>query len=711
MDTDPLSDTPGEDPAITSKSHDVRSGPPETPEITEDGKAGEAESAEATDERSAEQQAEDEEDQRRFRLAGLPSWPTRYGMSGQGSNVSGRDQTIHQHFGSASTRTARPFTLLSAKQLRDIRRYALPTRSQLRLTDRLEQESVMLLRGRPASGWRTTAYAALLSWWETADGGGDASMALLNGDHKLTELTAEGLGDAPCLLLDAQHSLWQAHPDFEITHLRDLLKGTERRIVVLVTGECAVTDCVVDHDPPDGLGVFRRWLLPTSGSGDPWLDHNLNDHSASLSKELTRRSPGEIQMLAVEVAEALRAGREMGEILVELRPPPREQLREELDENVSLLRRCFLIGTGVLHGLSEARISRAALRLAELVNETQNEKDRPGPPVWESLRSWLKYDGLSAQPPSAGGDGHRITLRQDPAAQVVPVAWEETPALREPLHAWLHELSQADDDRTAIRAAQAVAQLAACDFQVVETEFLERWCAANTQQARRLAKYAMEAAAFNPDLDSRIHTLLRRWSLGNLAHRKTAAVTYGSQIGVWDIEKALSAFGTVIRHSDDRQLHAVVAASVTEVYTASTAGQILKELQKWTEPGSQGQGRTAALALVRLAYLPENAPDRPALITRPHTVGLDMLWCNALERGLASPDTGERATSPEAWHLLGRWVARTPLLPVVEKIFKAATTGHPSLCRPLRLYLRLWEAQTLITAERRAALNDLLRAR
>nr|BFE81704.1 hypothetical protein GCM10020093_043050 [Planobispora longispora] len=409
-------------------------------------------------------------------------------------------------------------------------------------------------------------------------------------------------------------------PGSVIDRLQVLAEEAKCRIVILVTEKYERDVLVVEHEPADAMEVFRRWLA-ADGSPGLWTEHRFGEHLSALPDLLAGHGPARVREYALEIAARLRDGRRsLPEVLGTLRLDPRERLRQEFRrENADETRQCFLISAGVLHGLSEAEISGSALRLAELVREVENDKDRRGPRVWGYLHTWLNRDGLSCHPPAAPGEGHRVLLRQDPTAQILSVAWEEAPVLRGPLYAWLHELTGRPDERIAIRAAQGVAHLAACDFRNVRENFLDGWSKDGAKGKRDLVKYTLEAAALNPALAPLVHELLDAWSTGNLSKRTTATVVYGSEIGVRAVSRALEVFRRTIllspaagQSTGNWPLHLTVTASVAEIYTSTTAERVLAELGAWARSGSPGLRRTAAFAFVWLACLPSSGdPDRP----------------------------------------------------------------------------------------------------
>ncbi|MEU7000654.1 hypothetical protein [Nonomuraea sp. NPDC046570] len=691
---------------------------PETPpDGPSDGSSPPSPSPEAPDEPPAAASApevevfdelspEDAARQRQFRIDGLYSLVPSYNIAGAGSNTATYgNQTINQNFG-FSGKPAQLITPLTPGKIKELARHTAPTRSLSRLIELLADDPVVLLRGRPDSGRSTTAYSALLTW----AGSSGTPPAMINTSADTNELTGADLSGGRAFLFDASQQPWLSDPAHVLARLQSAAHEAKCRIVVLVTDEYTAGGCVVVHDPPEPLAVLRAWLEHDG----IWKAGDLDSHLTELMDLLDGWSLGQARQLAREFAHGLK-NREAGDAQVEgivgailraQRQDSRERLREALLQSKTDLGRCFLISGGVLYNLSETQVSKAALRLESLVREQENERRRPGPQIWEPLREWFGY-GVRTEPPSAAGDGYRVWLSPEIKAQILQVAWQEAPALRGLLHTWLGELTEDDDEYTATRAAQAVGKLATCDFDAVKAEFLEPW--SKSPRSRRLAMAALEVGALDAELHERAHRLLACWASGNQDQRITAAMTYGSQIGVLAIEQALPAFRQIVERYANKQLHALVGRAVAEVYTASTADQVVDEIHRWANSQSLALQRTAAIALRSLAYVPEDLAIRPALIDTGRDAELAALWCNALDWSHSFRIDPRRAPTPPVWDLLTHWAGRTVCWPIIEGIFGTVMVRCPRLGQPLQLQARAWQARGVITTEQRAALRDLLK--
>ncbi|MFG1947523.1 hypothetical protein [Nonomuraea sp. NPDC048826] len=650
---------------------------------------------------------EDEEEQRRFRLSGLAS-EALYDVSGQGANVAvAGAQYNYQQF-NIKDRPTRLVTPLTPEQVRIIRDCTVTTGSRTQLAERLSDTLVMLLKGPPETGRRTTAYAALLDWIGDQEG---LSVGLINRNVVLSELTSKDLAGAHGFVLEPSDDVWAEDSHEMLTQLRSIAHEANCRIVVLLTRGTGGESLVV-HDPAHPIDVFRAWIEYRLGEPDAWKTHDFDAHERRLTEMLDGCSPSRAEERAHDVVYGLRGGLQLEAVLDSLEKPVRERLNQAFaakNSKESSFSRCFLISSGVFHDLTEPIVSRAALRLEERIRNQENERTRPGPPVWEPLESLLVHEGIRTEPRSVQGDGHRIRLRRDVREQVLQVAWEGVPALRGILHEWLREFTDQKDARVATRAAQAVAQLAACDFDGVRFEFLEPWSDAG-HAGSELAKATLEAAwSLNPDLAQRTHWLLESWSRGNYRRRMAAAIAYGSQIGVQAIDKALPSFKRVVQHSRSNHLHTLVAGAIAEVYVEATGERILRELRQWTMSDVYGLRRTAALAPARLAYLPPEAfPGRLPLAEDAPRGDVAALLCHALDWSRPAPSAADQRTPP-VWHLLARWAGAVSCQQVMEEIFTIVGTRYPHLRMPLLFHLRAWQSQGIVTAERRLILHQLLK--
>lgn len=713
MSADPLENAP--DPAQEEADTTGPSVESVEPTARHDGGADKEKQDSSPDEVPLSRRIKAEERQRRLRAESLE---TLYGEETR--SVAGRDWigdsayrvsgggTVYRadtiYVGAPGRRSGARLIRLQPDRASRLLGCLVVTSSQERLVKTLNDEPVVFLAGKVESGWKTTAIAALLAW-AGASGKEDqvpvAQLSLATGTTTPAETDLEaGLG----YLVDASSSPWVRDPDQTIARLRELAMTRSCRMVVLVTGEHRVTG-IVEHLPPPAEEVFRRTLAYCLDDVDVWRTHDFHQHATTVAELVVDCRPAEAAQIAEQVAEGLRQGRSVSDVLQNQPRFTLERLRNRLDDGTSMLSRCFLMSSAVLHGLPEVTVSRATLDLADLVRAKEDRKDEEGIPVWEQLKSWTDYGGLSARP-SGQGDGQRIELRRGLAPAVLRLVWEELPVIRSPLYTWLKALGESEDWEVPLKAAHAVGRLATCDFQEIDREFLDPWSRDRRLLPKMLAAWAMEAAIRDPHMADKVHGRLQSWATSELAgQRLTAALAYGSQIGVDNIEEALRAFQRITLTAVASRLCDAVARSVADVYTTETADRIVTELARWTgTDNSPGQQLTAALALVRLLSLREHNPQRPSPIDHPHGSELARLWLNALVWGLSSgpPAGSQRSFTPEAWDLLAGWAALSvdhPALRETTETIFAEAARSPRLRRACLLHLTLWKIRCRVSPE------------
>ncbi|MEU9840464.1 hypothetical protein AB0C69_14715 [Actinomadura sp. NPDC048032] len=372
----------------------------------------------------------------------------------------------------------------------------------------------------------------------------------------------------------------------------------------------------------------------------------------------------------------------------------REEVRQRLSERRPILSRCFIASVAVLHGMQESTVSRAALDLADHIDTAWKREDKKRPlPAWEDLRTWLDRAGAVTRSMPRGG-GRIVELQQRTRARTtLQVLWEEQPTIREPLMAWLDVLAHSRD--TAIRAAHAVGLFATFDFATVNERFIRPWSKSDSRQDQRLAAWVLEAAAQEPALEPRVREHLRLLSRGTRGEVMVAVRAHGSHLGADDLTDALRVFGTASRRSG-RGTADAVATSLSFLYSAGTAIEIVETLADWAESEHSGNRLTAATAFLRLAAL-RPRPGRPKLTEvarRADAAGhIARLWQHALSLRITEPSGRERPAAPEAWALFARWMVaygKAPALrPVIEQVITTGEAGATRLRAAFRLHTRL----------------------
>jgi hypothetical protein len=579
--------------------------------------------------------------------------------------------------------------------------YFVPPDSQQKLSQALEREALVFLRGPEGTGRATAALAALTGWVRSA-GHGPAN----GGEERIGTIRTRGTvgrGSFPELLHGRGYLLDGTHDDWirDIDHLRDLVVKSESRIVVLVSrGRANLPGTPVDHCPPPAIEVFRRRLEHEARLA------GIQPHlAAEIDKEIAEdldgeNSPQRAVAQAYEVVQALKEGRSSEALLEELPRRLGDHIRGRLDQGQPIVGRCFMAAVAVLHDLPEFTVSQAALRLADLIYEAWHIEDenRP-PPTWEQLDAWLEYAGATAHRPTRAGGGRAVRLnRRYAPAVTIRVLWEDHPTVREPLMSWLLGLGEDSNSEVQLKAAHAVGKLATLDFDTIRRRFLTPWTSSRRFADHRLAALALEAAAQDPDMALRVHDHLRQLvSSDRYGARAVAIQAYGSSIGANAIGEALQALRRISTPLMVR-VNRNAARSIAYLCEEGTAPMVVRELASWVETGSPGGRHTAALAFMPLAVPDGGTGSRSVLAQLGTHNDLVLLWLNALTLRIIPVDAERsRPAVPAAWGVLGEWVSRYDQQPasraVIDEVFRRADA------RAALLHLRLWRRRELISTE------------
>lgn len=584
---------------------------------------------------------------------------------------------------------------LAREHMERLRGCLVATESQTRLTTLLASEPLLLLRGSRETGRTTTAIAALLDVAKSCH-------RLMIRDQPI-HVSAADLENGAGYVLLADESAWTSRLDEIADHLSDVALRAECRIVILAGLGCDLPHRVVDHVQPAADEVFRRTLAYLLGDPDAWDTHQLNTYN--IATRLSGRRPLEALRLAERLADGLRQNQTIREVLDNEPYVTQTQLREYLNEGPTRFGRCFLVSSAVLHGLPEPVVSEAALNLAQqMLDGTKEEQEPDDAPVWEQLETWLSYSGISAVKGDRPGEGRRVHLRDELARLLLPMIWEELPAVREHLYAWLRDLGKNSDEHVRIKVAHAVGLLATCDFDLIEREFLDGWSKESKVGPKQLAAWALEAAASDPEIRRRVDALLRIWAeIGPYERRTTAAIAYGSQIGLQNVNDVLASFRRITLTTKSYWLCDAVARSIADIYEESTARPIATELARWARDDEFGRRLAAALTLIRLGPLRHHGA-RLTLLDRSDDPDLTALWARSLELSLSPEEMAGRGSSlsGQLWQLFTDWVKeweRHPSLrPVLEGVFKTSSSGSRRLRRTYQIYLMLWQRNGTIPA-------------
>ncbi|MEU8039356.1 hypothetical protein [Streptosporangium sp. NPDC049078] len=583
---------------------------------------------------------------------------------------------------------------VTAERLERLKACLVPTESQTQLAKLLVDEPLLLLRGPRNTGRTMTAIAALLEVTQSCH------RLMVRGEPIHVDMSHldKGIG----YLLLADESSWTAQLEEVADYLSAVAARRDCRIVVLVGPGYDLPHRVVDHTPPTADQVFRKTFAYLLSDPDAWQAHRLDEHD--IVGRLADCQPAEALQLAQQLANGVQRNQTIADVLNAQPLFTRTRFHKHLDKEPTRFGRYFLVSSAVLHGLSEPVVSRAALSLSQQIRDGKEESEDDDTSIWERLGNWLSYSGISTVQGDRRGEGRRLQLRDELAPLLLPMIWEELPAVRDHLYVWLRHLGESTDEHVRIKVAHAVGLLATCDFDLIEREFLDEWSRSTKVRPKQLAAWALEAATSDPEMRDRVHALLRTWSeTGPHQRRITAAIAYGSRTGMQNIDEVFKSFRVITLTTKNYWLCDAVARSISDIYGADTARPIAEELAGWARADKFGGWLAAALALARLSPLRHNGA-RPVLLDHAAEADLIALWTRSLELSLSPDEMAGRGSglAGQLWQLFTDWVReweeRPSLRPVLEGVFRASRSGTLRLRRTYQLYLLLWQHDQTISA-------------
>jgi hypothetical protein len=616
-------------------------------------------------------------------------------------------------FGGAGAGAA-PVLDLSPGEAEQLRKCLVAPPSQAKLTDALDRERLVFLRGAETTGRRAAALHALLTW--VGDGATDAAGRPSLG---VGVIPAAGLPSRPTVpelrrrhgyFLDATTT--ESIGDFQTLAeiLKDRVFKNDCRVVILVSADTEDLPArAIDHQPPPAHEIFRSWLAyeaECAGVDVDLPEEMLQEINGNLNQE---SSPRDAIKMARWLVSGLSDGRTADNLRADLSRKSEESIRRRLDENRPVLGRCFMISSAVLDGLREVTVSNAALALAEHIKNVRSIKPEEPLPAWEQLHTWLEYANARTSPAQIAGGGRTVHLNSETAIPTLRVLWGNHPTIREPLIDWLKDLAEETSTRqeVQIKAAHAAGVLASFDFETARSRFLDPWVSSRDSENHRLAAMMLESAVREPDILQRVLDLLKGWSGGTRDQRLVAVQAYGSRIGLSALSNALRDLRR-ISFRCDAGLARSVAGSIGNLYSSDTAIAILSELSTWLDSGTPSSLYVSALAFMRLARISRGNPARPSLIElnpgRDLVELLSVLWENALSLKVTTyRSKRSNLAVPDSWRVLLDWINRyeeeRAVREVIDRIIKAGGSDRAWLRRAFILNLRRWERRGLASQD------------
>jgi hypothetical protein len=645
-------------------------------------------------------------------------------------SIAGRDMYHYYHFynftAGGQEQARGP---VSVSTLIHVARVHVPTDSDATLRARCAADRVVILRGRLESGRRSSAVAVLDSLTGTVRTQSLVSVVdAAAGLGGLAGRLAKGHGH----LLDASGGDWlEEISEAQLGGIRDALEEKQGYLIVLSSAAASPPPHVtlVDHEPPEPARVIRSHLAahlagaaevtPADFTAAEALLRDALDASAEArqwEQELTGQSaqgtmaaPAEAAHLVLAIAEWA-ARRDTGEPSA---PRVRHYRNMRLqgqarvllgrgDRSDAPLRQAYVIATAALDGMAVSEVADQARQLAALLDKAEGGA-RKRRVFAETLTHWLGHADMAASVTEGDRSGTDVAVVRLPsrklARTIVEVAWLDYDAAREPMRNWLvRTCGEHRDERVRIRAAQALAFIAAHDYSYIKSNVLDPWSESDRAIEHQAAAWLLEAAAAGDvaggQMKTRVEDLLRRWSRSEQWQKRAIAVrAYGTKIGTGAPEAARS--GIRISAADP-YFGTLPELALGELYADGLRRMVMQELDFWTHAFPVMRERVGR-ALVRVSWVRHaNQPGTYDLLWRmahqPESAGIELdtlgrLWQIACE---------QRISSGAAWKALGLWAkssrrdsAQRDTFVRLTDIFEQAV-DHPGLRERFSVHRRQW---------------------
>ena len=661
--------------------------------------------------------------------------------------LAGRDIHYHMHGKRPRRPTERP---VPPDELAMLRAWYMPTAADPELRAKLTATGLVFLRVRAGDGGGTTALAVLDQVVRPArEPGRDG-----DAEHQATRLRRLGtaapdvllaaVGRGVGVIVDTLGTDWAARLNRpQVDDLRAGLRERGSFMVVLADADAAlpVTDPVT-HTPPAAEAVFERHLAFLSADRRGGAVPSPEEVEAARRTEVPTlvERIGEGPPEAQEWYAAVRAPGtpprdgmifarlwwnrprgDTGEEGEEAPPFPRRDLTEQARNLLrsrrgldgSPVRQAYVIAAAVLDGVPMSDITDRAARLAERFGAIESPGAGYRREVFgEPFRGWLEQ--LSAGSPAGSGPEPVWRRRRELARAVVEVAWGEYDVVRAPLREWLTDLCEQEDGVQRVRAVQALALIAARDYEQVRDKVLRQWSKQARNRPQECAAWLLEAMIrFGDDaLRRKAERELRRLSRSRRKSERAVALrAYGTRItDERRLDEALDAVQMAVWQLKGRYGR-LVAQTLRDLYWLGHRERVLKSLADQVRQHTHPPVRlNAARAVVRIARLPAGRGHDLLrfLHTLPHVGPLaELTLPDVADLWWYACDHPE--TRAGAWQALGRWhadcVAEPELMPTFDALLAAMARidrpGRSADGRPLRtrigLYRQFWNRRTLET--------------
>ncbi|MCZ2523261.1 HEAT repeat domain-containing protein [Streptomyces sp. HB2AG] len=545
--------------------------------------------------------------------------------AGAGGDVVGGDKHTHIYHSPTAPRV-RPGRL-DRSALEAVSALYVPGPDHREALERLREERVLVLTGRPGSG-RYTAAQQLLHQVSGPDG----AVFLLDTGTGFDDIATDGARNSAYLLHDATDGADGADGTGEGAggglpgrlrgrgalgaHRLNILRGrlAETGCWLIVTADAGAVPAgarPVFWQPPEPADVLAGHLRRALGrEADDRTVRSLAGLEQTAEFIAGRPSMEQIGEFAGILAAHHRGLVTAGELAGHNHAVVAARAAEALADPARGLRdKAFLVSLAVFDRTPYPQVHAHGDELCRLLTASESPEGGAGLPVFgrskPDLLAWARAVEENGLEETEFGLLPGTSVRFESvlmADSVLTGLWLEHPAARPALLEWLNGLSRADSVLPRVRAAIATGVLAAVDFPGVVGELVRPWSGGRSLRLRQSAAWALHVAA-QEGRQRVVLELLRRWSdpaaEGSVARRWTAARAWAT-LGVDHAARALRNLRATAR-SDDDGLRSAVVDALASLVRSGAAAEVLAELDEWLHGTDPHLRRTAAEAFTAMA--------------------------------------------------------------------------------------------------------------
>lgn len=408
-----------------------------------------------------------------------------------------------------------------------------------------------------------------------------------------------------------------------------------------------------------------------------------------------RPRPSFAVRVADAVVNAINSGRDLSDVLQELRDPA-EQVSEWFGDTVDHAEIAFAVATAVLEECSYLTVSDAA---GDLHRALAGKSAEPATHFRRTLRNdhtWIELARPDRRVAGRSPVDEVVRFRNRGLRfAVLTHAWHELDGMRPAIQEWLRGMAGHSDVEVRARAATAAGVLASGDFQHALHGFLLPWASSDSPSERQSAALALGVVGVRPEHTSRVWRLLGEFAAETLlaADRPlpaTAAMAAGGLVGLADPGRALSLLRTLLSANDWGLLHPS-ALSVVRLIEDGAAVDTVPALREWIDLAERGDFTvkvlTAFVLAARVHALRRSASRWPVLLKESarHPDDLPELWARAIS---------ERRVRKLALEALRDWLRLADSDPTAYPVVLDVLAGIADLgdreARDLEHHLEVW---------------------